>query len=166
MPSMVPGMQLSTKKTFDGYSIHMGLKDVELVVQATDGLSTFETIPSTMFEGIFPLHFERDYIHWYDFAAGSIQFRLKSEPWNASSETIWVLCKSGSAWRLQRAGRTVVSSNSRASETIARVLRSLSVVTGIHVITNSSSRDIDIQIPALQLDFLISRDDWRMCSKQ
>jgi len=166
MPSMIPGMQFSTKKSFNGYTVHMGLKNAELLVQASDGASTFETVPSRILQGIFPLHFEQDYIHWYDFATGSIQFRAKSKPWDATSNTIWTLHKHGSGWRLQRAGHTVVFLHSRTSSVIAGYLKSLSVATGIHITTNSSSSDIDIQIPALRLDFLISENDWHICSKQ
>jgi len=166
MPSMIPGMQFSTKKSFNGFVVHMGMRDTELVVQASDGTSTFETIPPEFFQGLFPLHFAEDYIHWYDLTAGTVQFRLKSDPWNATSKAIWVLRRHGSDWRLDREQHFVVSSTSSASSIIAHFLEPLSVANGIHIMLSSSSKAVDIQIPALRLDFIIPRPIWQICSKQ
>jgi len=166
LPSMIPGMQFSTKRLFDGYSVHMGLNDTELVVRASRDKFIFETIPPSMFHGIFPQHFEQDFVHWYDFSTGSVQFRAKSRPWYADSKTTWILREYGTRWRLEREKQPVVAFGSRTSSVVTRLLEPLSVATGVHITLSSSSKSVDIQIPALQLDFVIPRTIWCIYSKQ
>ncbi|CAJ2513843.1 Uu.00g019620.m01.CDS01 [Anthostomella pinea] len=80
MPAPNPGFQFSTKRSFGGCAIDLGMESGQLLVRATTELSTYETVPSSVLKGKYPHHFLNDYVLWCNTADKSVRFLPKKDP--------------------------------------------------------------------------------------
>ncbi|PIA82927.1 hypothetical protein CB0940_12275 [Cercospora beticola] len=156
MPCTSPGFEFSTKQTFGhGYSLRIGLSSDELVVRASRNGLVYDTIPAhTITE--YASHFVDDHVHWYDHQTGTIQFRPKSDPWNAASPDGWMLSKEGGGqrWQLSRAGALVAGVNSPTSRSIGHILEPLAHPARIHNVVRTEGT-LHVDIPMLRLSFFL-----------
>lgn len=151
MPSATPGFQFSTKRQFGGFSVQLGMSNGDLVVRATRGDATYETIPSRLVEKRYPISFVEDYIQWFNAATNTVQFRPVNEPWNSSSPEVWTLSKTQICWRLSRSQCSVVGIRTLTSNRVSRVLEPLANEARIHCIVqpNGDTRTLLVSIPTL-----------------
>lgn len=174
MPTAVLGMQFSTKKKFEGHNVHLGMTaandmiESELVVQASKDVSTWETIPSRLLTGKYPPHFADEFVHWYDFAANTIEFRPVRRPWDARSEAVWRLSKSDASgkWKLERDDRTLIGLDSKTSLAISSIFGPLSSVNHIHICLSPANNVIDIEMRRLEITFSLDKASSVLRSKQ
>lgn len=76
MPSTTSGFQFSVKREFGGCTVQLRMSsNGEPIVRATKGDITYETIPSRLVEEAYPNSFVHDYVHWFNTATNTIQFR-------------------------------------------------------------------------------------------
>lgn len=158
MPSTTPGFQFSTKREFGGFSVQLGMSGGDLVVRATKGNMIYETLPSRLFAEAYPTSFVEDYIHWFNVATNSVQFRPIHEPWNSSASEVWTLLLEPSLpikWQLSKSKFSVVGIDSSTSQSLSRVFEPLAVHTRIHNILRPSGgpKTLLISIPRLNLTF-------------
>ncbi|KAI1822778.1 hypothetical protein F4861DRAFT_371113 [Xylaria intraflava] len=158
MPTSAAGMQFSAKMQHKGYGIHFGLNktssgELDLLVQASNTIVNYETIPPRLLRGIFPHHFINDFVHWYNHMNDTLEFRPQATPWNPSSSA-WILSRSPNGWALKRKGSTVLGTNSEIVKAIAHVLFPLAEKFDIHVFLDGSS--VEAEIPALRLGFFLN----------
>jgi len=133
LPTTAPGFQLSTKRTYGDYAVHLGLdKSIgssagDLIVKAVKDNITYETIPGYLISASYPVHFVQDYVHWYNAATDTVEFRPANDPWNASSTAKWTLSRQTGQklWRLTKAGCSIAGINSPTSRQVSHVLRHL-----------------------------------------
>lgn len=168
MPSTVPGFQFSTKRQFGGYSVHLGMINGDLVVRATKGDITYEMIPRRLVEKAYPVSFGDNYIHWFNAATNTVQFRLVDNPWDSSSPEVWTLSKWRTQWRLSKNGSCVAGVDSLTSQRISLVLDPLASRTRIHNILQPSGdvKTLLVSIPKLHLTFNISQGSDSLESNQ
>ncbi|GIZ43569.1 hypothetical protein CKM354_000678900 [Cercospora kikuchii] len=160
MPCMAPGFDFSTKRSFGGdYAVQLGLKDGELLVRAQKGDQVFEVIPPRLM-GAYPSHFQDDYVHWLDQSRNIVQFRLKSDPWNTVSPSIWTLSAIPglSKWQLAKGESAVAGISSKTSRHIASILDPLAEPRAIHSIFQKSGPEqrLHVDVPTLHIGFLLS----------
>ncbi|CAK1363128.1 unnamed protein product [Cercospora beticola] len=160
MPCVAPGFDFSTKRSFgNGYAVQLGLNAGDLLVKAQKGNATFEAIPARVISG-FPMHFQHDYVHWFDTTKNVIQFRPKNDPWSTSSSAMWTLfaLPGQTRWQLQRAGSCVAGLSSQTSQHVANILEPLAESAYIHNILHVSGGEqrLHVDIPTLRTGFLLS----------
>ena len=172
MPTTAPGFQLSTKRTFGGYAVHLGLTTGssagDLIVQATKDNSTYETVPCDLINTGYPIHFVQDYVHWYSAATDTVEFRPVDDPWNAFSTAKWTLSRQTGQklWRLTKAGCSIAGVNSSTSRRVSHVLRPLADYIHIHSILQARGDMLIIDIPTIRLGFSLKRGRSLMMSRE
>ncbi|KAK3671302.1 hypothetical protein LTR78_008762 [Recurvomyces mirabilis] len=161
MPSTVPGFTFSTKRSFGGCAIHLGMNSsctpADLIVRATKDGRTYETIPPRFFESSYPSHFADDYVHWYDLSSKAVDFRPVHTLWDASSSELYTLSKRPreASWRLSRAGCTVMSRKNHTSTSVYHVLNPFAKDSRIHNILQPCRKELHVNIPTLRLGFTL-----------
>lgn len=171
MPSTTPGFRFSTKREFGGFSVQLGMaSNGHLIVRATKGDLTYETIPSCLAGEAYPISFAQDYIHWLDVATRTVQFRPVQEPWNPSSTAVWTLSQQRwqTQWRLSNSGCSVVGVGSLTSQRVSHVLDPLAHRTRIHSILQPSgnAKTLLVSIPTLRLSFTLAQRSALLESKE
>ncbi|KAF2437256.1 hypothetical protein P171DRAFT_459255 [Karstenula rhodostoma CBS 690.94] len=72
MPASKPGFQFSTKRSFGGCAIDLGMESGHLISK-------------------YPHHFSKDYVLWYNFVDEDVKFLPKEDPWNFDHSSQWIL---------------------------------------------------------------------------
>lgn len=168
MPSTTPGFQFSTKRQFGGFSVQLGMSNGDLVVKASIGDTTYETIPSRLVEKAYPASFGENYIHWFNAAMNTVQFRPVDKPWDSSSPEVWTLSQWRGQWRLSKNGSSVAGVDSLTSKRISLVLDPLASRTRIHNILQPSGdvKMLLVSIPKLRLTFSLAQGSDSLESNQ
>ena len=174
MPTAVPGMEFSAKKTYAGYTIHFGMQSTprglesmgsDMLIHAVQAGRKYDLIPSRIFLNQFPVAFVDKFTHWYDHAGNSVEFRPIKNPWS-SSRANWRLMKVGSLWCLVRDGVTLLSVSSGTARALSGILSALENSTHIHTFFHDDSKILDIELPRLQLGFYLKPGDPLIYSRQ
>jgi hypothetical protein len=124
-----------------------------------------DLLPMRLFTKQLPSAFSADFIHWYDRISGEVIFRERQNPWTASG-TEWRLRKHGSKWRLVKNTEYLVDMSSNTARSIARLFGPLEAQNRIHIVLNTASQTVTIELPRLQLDFYVEHQDDRVLSRQ
>ncbi|KAF2477189.1 uncharacterized protein BDR25DRAFT_371170 [Lindgomyces ingoldianus] len=168
MPTNIPGMQFSSKKTHHGYTLFFGTSNSdpnELLLSARKDREMFDLVPSKVFENLLPDYFVNNYAHWYSRKTRMIEFRQKCSPW-VSSPTHWTLRNSGTSWKLWKEDQLVVSPRSNTAKFLHEFLRPLESELYIHLIFNPRQSEVDIEMPRLQLRFFLQSGSVKLYSRQ
>lgn len=170
LPTDMPGMELSSKKSFHGYTLFFGLEKTatgDLLVAAKSESRVYQIIPSRVFLKSLPHKFINDYIHWYDQKSQTIEFRDKNDPWRSLPNLNWFLHRSGQGWTLKRQDRDILlSSETSTAMYLARLMKPLEAKPYIHVLLQEGSNKISVEMPRLQLDFWIDAGSEKLYSRQ
>ena len=158
MPTSIPGMHFSAKRRFQGFDVHFGLDSsgtsTDLLVRASAGAVTYETIPSRLFQGKLPQEFVDTYVHWYKYGEDVIEFRPVGDPWNQTPTATWILRREGrSSWKLSKDGHNVIGSDSNIASAISEILSPVATGPRIHCILEPTKDSIEIDIPKIELGF-------------
>lgn len=176
-PSNIPGMKFAATVQHHGYDIHFAfsraaqffvLSDPDLIVRASKRSTDYETIPGRLFHEELPASFAHDMIHWYNHSNQTVEFRPRDHPWDEASANSWVLtkCTSTSTWRLVKHGNCVVGSQSKTALVINHILDPLTKPENIIAVTMASGTCIQVNVPRLQLEFLLSAGKAHLESRQ
>ncbi|KAI0404731.1 hypothetical protein F4802DRAFT_218327 [Xylaria palmicola] len=171
MPTSAPGMQFSAKREYKGHNVRFGKngilsEDWDLIVQASHSGIDYETIPSRLLQGLFPDHFIKDFVHWYNHKNATLEFRPREMPWNAGVST-WILSRSAKGWTLKRNGSIVLGMKSRTATTVADMLLPLADKSDIHTVLQSSEgSSLEVEIPALRLGFFFTAGQSSLRSRE
>ncbi|KJY02038.1 hypothetical protein TI39_contig263g00006 [Zymoseptoria brevis] len=167
----IPGMPYTIKRDYDGHTVHIGMLDSgttsrDLLVRASSKSGHYELVPSRLLVRAIPEAFVTAFVHWYNLDSGVIEFRPFSSPWNFSSAAIWTISPQPEGWSLARDGKILLGLQSKTLQAIADVLHPLANATKIHVIFEPWRRQVDIEIPSLQLGFWLAMGDSKLHSRE
>ncbi|KAI1660392.1 hypothetical protein F4813DRAFT_292940 [Daldinia decipiens] len=169
VPSSVPGMRFSSKNSFNKHSLNFGLdKPTEtLLVRAVFDNETFELVPRSILQKLFPIMFIDNFVHWYNKAHGYVEFCPQELPWT-HSENNWKLVRSDTAshcWRLCKGSKFLVNINSHTAKEIFKTnLKRLEELAWTHIILQDHS--VDIEFPRLKLGFHLKQGETSIYSHQ
>ncbi|KAI0844999.1 hypothetical protein F5Y00DRAFT_265964 [Daldinia vernicosa] len=169
VPSSVPGMRFSSKKMFNEHSLNFGLDNSAetLLIRAVANNQTFELVPRTVLQNLFPIMFVDNFVHWYNEAGGYVEFCPQELPWTHSEDN-WRLVRSDTAnhcWRLCKGSKFLVDINSHTAKKIFKTnLNRLEEHAWTHIILQGHS--VDIEFPRLKLGFHLKQGDSSIYSHQ
>ncbi|KAK3116175.1 hypothetical protein LTR53_003724 [Teratosphaeriaceae sp. CCFEE 6253] len=177
-----------------GMHTRPGVDAANLLVQAVRDDKRYELLPSDLLLGLFPAAFIEDHVHWYDLDLGVVEFRPAMEPWTKRSSQTWVLARDPSgSWKLTKddASHTLLSLTSSTATALASILSSLADEARIHVVAspargesllplhgaqnpvsitqqdwNASPRQVEVEIPGLQLSFRLQAEETDLQCKE
>ena len=167
MPTAVQGMQFSVRNKYAGASIHIGLRERDLLVQAVKGKRKYELVPPRTLHRKFPTAFTDNFVHWYDFTDDCLEFRPVENPWTSSVDH-WRIKRAnpGSWWRLRKHETSLISIESETAKEISRILSPLEDLLSIHIIFRQCSSSLEIQLPRLRLAFHLDAGQSYIRSRQ
>ncbi|KAM0718943.1 hypothetical protein Q7P37_006015 [Cladosporium fusiforme] len=179
MPATKTGFRFSSKRTFGDHKVELGLStspttgmhSLELVVQGDHPTGLVETVPSRVFGQDFPTHFLQEYVHWYNFRTGNVEFRPSEDPWNHASPLTWILRKVASntgdtKWRLLKDGDAVVGLHTPTARAISSILKPIADPARIHCVFQSTNQVLQVDVPAHDLSFFLDKGDSLLKSKE
>jgi hypothetical protein len=169
MPATSKGFRYSTKRSFQAHEVQLGMLDnpAQLIVQASHSRATIEIVPSVVFLDDFPEHFVQDFIHWYNFKSGNVEFRPASDPWNPSSSASWMLQKvRGMGWKLLKDGDAIVGLRTPSAKAIWGILNPLANARRLNCVLQTIDHSLRVEIPTLRLNFTLARGETRLISKE
>ncbi|KAI1459754.1 hypothetical protein F4805DRAFT_420134 [Annulohypoxylon moriforme] len=167
VPSPVPGMRFSSKRSFNNHNLDFGLNQQgqSLFIRAVTSGKTFEFVPPDTLSGCFPIMFIDNFVHWYNESFNYLEFCARDRPWD-HSEKNWRLVRSGATWRLTKGDSILININSDTAARITDVLEPLENQIWTHVILNKSSLALDIELPRLKLGFHMKKGETSISSRQ
>jgi hypothetical protein len=171
MPATSTGFRYSTKRTWGGNEVQIGLHTElgksELIVQGDHASGVVEIVPIRVLAEAFPAHFTLQFVHWYNFATGDVEFRPIQDPWKPSSPDSWTLHKTvEGAWRLVKDGNAVIGPKTPTSQGLAKILKPLASAPRTHCILQSDSKTLKIDVPAIRLGFQLMQGSSQLRSKE
>ncbi|ROW01894.1 hypothetical protein VMCG_05551 [Cytospora schulzeri] len=164
-PSSVAGMKFSSKQCYADHSLHFGLSNLDLLVQATKDDHTFELVPKRVFRGKIPLTFVDNFIHWYDTKSGTVEFRAIRQPWTPDDDT-WILARDDSGWALSKRDLTLINPYSPTGEELAKILAPVQQRLQIDITLSRHGRILEVDLPRLKLAFDLKRGGSSVSSHQ
>ncbi|KAG5749627.1 hypothetical protein H9Q70_007719 [Fusarium xylarioides] len=171
MPSNLPGMSFCATKTFHGYTVHLGMqrkKGVDdLLVRLSNNGSTLNLIPSRNLKDLLPDDFVDNNVHWLEEASGDIGFCHVNEPWPSMNMERWHLRKDIDTWKLSLGEESVlVCPWSKLGKRISRIFSRLQPASELHVVLYQQSKELEVQLPKLRLEFTIRSGTSNIKSRQ
>ncbi|KAF5635112.1 uncharacterized protein FTJAE_6495 [Fusarium tjaetaba] len=160
MPSKLPGMSFCATKTFHGYTVHLGMETKkgvdDLLVHLSRNGFTLELIPSKKLQGYFPGDFTENHAHWFEEASGEIEFCHVNDPWPSTNKDNWNLRKDIGTWKLSLGKKSVlVCPSSKLGQRISSIFLRLQPVSDLHLVLHKQSKELEVQLPKLRLEFTI-----------
>lgn len=120
-----------------------------------------------MLQDRLPHAFITNFIHWYDHAENEVLFRPREDPWSSDTEN-WRLRHDGitRTWRLVKGSSTLVNMRSNSSQVLSKYFNPLENAKHIHIVLDSKSQIVDIELPRLKLGFFFEHREQRIHSRQ
>ncbi|KAM3434565.1 hypothetical protein NHJ13734_005956 [Beauveria thailandica] len=170
LPTDFPGMSLSSKKSYHGYTLFFGMSEKltsDLLLVAKSGTQIYDLIPSRVFTNSLPQHFVSEYIHWYDRSSQIVEFRNKQDPWKPLADLNWIMKRSEQGWVLERQKQHILlGMGSSTVQYLAGLFKPIEAKAFIHASFDKTTRQMTVELPRLQLDFFAETGASKLCSRQ
>lgn len=160
-----PGMSFSAKDPCSEHAVQLGLDREDMLVVATKDGHKFELIPSRIFRGLLPTHFELDFVHWYSHDREEIEFRSIRTPWKSETGN-WILRKSGHAWVLERSRYQLINPQSNTGKALLKIMSPLESQQHIHIMLDKESLTTTIKLHRLHVEFDMPYEEEHIASRQ
>ncbi len=126
-----------------------------------------DLVPSRLIEGKLPNLLVHNFIHWYDHETGRVLFCPRNAPWpSPDNGQHWHLEPSNSSWRMMKGKLAMIDPLSGPAQVMSALFISLDDPLYIHFEFNTISRKIEVELPRLQLDFMVDESRTRVYSRQ
>ncbi|KAB5525653.1 hypothetical protein GE09DRAFT_1257349 [Coniochaeta sp. 2T2.1] len=160
MRTTMTGKEFSAMNLFRGYETHFALQRFgggrnpalagqDLMLTCMDGQQRYDLLPPRIFRNKFPDHFVDDFVHWYDYDSHTVDLRPKSDPWKTSADH----------WKLSLGG-------GGKDPDVSALLSSIESPKHVHLIFHPSKGQLDVKLPRLKLDFVLTKGSSRLSSRQ
>ncbi|TVY45523.1 hypothetical protein LOCC1_G005368 [Lachnellula occidentalis] len=152
------GLAFETRNAVHGFQVEFGLDGEELIVRARQGHEIYQVIPVHALTDDFPLTFVQNYIHWVHRGTMVIEWRPLESKWFPSSEN-WRISTPDDPQTssLELWSRRLVDPESTTAGTIYRWLKPLESRPNINIYYNTETRETEIRLPRLNLDFILRK---------
>ncbi|KAF2802615.1 uncharacterized protein BDZ99DRAFT_401210 [Mytilinidion resinicola] len=179
-PSGMDGMDFKIRSLVHGQHIHLGMHDSELIVRAyqddgrahpNDG-SYLELVPIDALGRDVPKTFVDEYVHWLHSNSLVLQFRPLLSPWIPPRQPWQIRLNREDAvnhqdlYRLRKGYMALMESTGLTGRAITSLLSPLENEEHIHIMIHETTSAISVQLPRLNLDFVLGVDLLSLESKQ
>ena len=161
-PSDMSRMLYMSAQEIDGYVMHFGMREGQIVVRMHKGLQTLELIPHDKFVNELPIAFVNDYIHWLDIASHAIELRPLAQRWRSDLENWQLRCQPEGTWSLLLRNKKLVDIRSKTCEKIMDIFGALEVAEHVHVTLLNDQR-LEVALPRYDLYFFLNHSDEFQC---
>ncbi|SMR51553.1 unnamed protein product [Zymoseptoria tritici ST99CH_3D1] len=166
----VPGMRFTIKRDYQGHVVHIGMTTSsvsprDLLVRASSKFGNYELVPSRLLQGTIPDAFVSGFAHWYNMGTGALELRPSNDPWNFSQRNVWEIKRQSDGWTMSKDRKNLIGLHTDTLRIISRVLSPLVDPSQVHVTFESWKRQVEVEVPSLQLGFLLAPGDSKLHSK-
>ena len=165
MPTEERGMDVAAKHAYRGYHLFFGMTGPDMLVVAGNGKEKLDLVPPRFFEDRVPTAFVTDYVHWYNRHTKEVEFRPLKDPW-LPANTRWRLKSQGYTWRLVNEQATLINVDSNTAGVLSNIFAPLEKAAHIHIIFESLTRSITIEMPRIQLVFYLQHGNHLIHSRE
>ncbi|KAF4967332.1 hypothetical protein FSARC_5098 [Fusarium sarcochroum] len=165
-PSDLPGMRFSATRSFHGYIVHFGMQDNDLLVRLDQKGSTKDLVPPRVMRRSLPHRFVDNYAHWLHGETGRIEFCKLSNPWAIGGADDWYFERDDISWKLGCDRMCLIAPSSQLAKRLAAIFNPLEDLFGLHIVYDIDNKSLEIQIPSLQLEFLLKSGESIIKSRQ
>ncbi|KAJ5608777.1 hypothetical protein N7528_009344 [Penicillium herquei] len=171
MPSDLAGMQFSCRSKYRDHTVHLSKlqipnsTDTLMYVAAVKDGRTWQFVSPTLFIGILPDTFIKDYIQWYSLENDCVEFRPIKDPWSPCEDG-WRLCQCDMGWQLKKNGRKLLSMGSPTSRFLSEIFQPIEKLTSLHCVVHDQSSTMHIMLPRLRLEFILEENSTSIVSRQ
>ena len=166
------GMSYRTTRLYSGYTVYFGMENAtrspfslgnHLSIQIRSNASHLEVVPAEIFHGDLPWHLVSEYAHWLDHNTGTVEFRPIQELWASKSEHWRLSCPAHRPTVMSQGSTLLVDPRSRTFNRISEILKPIEGKELIQVVTNSATRNIEVDLPRFRLRFLVGENGQLEC---
>lgn len=177
MRTKLAGMEFSAMDCFRGYKIFFARKTfpggstpllagLDFMVTCQRDDQSYHLLPPRIFKGKLPDHFVDKYVHWYHSDNHTVEFRPIEDPW-MSSQDHWMLSNKHKGWIMTRGNDAfLMGMTSQTGKTISGLLGSIESEDHIHLSFQPSQARLNIELPRLNLNFVLDRKSELLRSRQ
>lgn len=138
----------------------------ELIIRAKRLEQIYELLPIHALDGDFPHAFVQDYAHWLDIKTGFVEWRPLAKAWKKTSQNWEMRPRKNNVSMLVRDLSRLIDPHSPTARAMSTVLSPLEHANHIHIILNSGTQMLEVQLPRLKLDFFLKKGTSQLESKQ
>lgn len=140
--------------------------DNELIIRAKRLEKIYELLPIHALDGDFPHAFVQDYAHWLEIKTGFVEWRPLDNAWTQTPQNWQMRPRENNVSVLSRGSSTLIDPHTRTAEAVSAVLSPLEHANHVHIILNSQTQMLEVQLPRLKLDFFLKKGTSQLESKQ
>ena len=140
--------------------------DKELIIRAKKLDQIYELLPIHALDGDFPHAFVQDYVHWLDIKTGFVEWRPLVYAWMQTSQNWQMRPRKDNVSMLSRGFSRLIDPKTPTAKAVSTVLSPLEDVNHMHIILNSQTQMLEVQLPRLKLDFFLKKGTSQLESKQ
>lgn len=140
--------------------------DNELIIWAKRLEQIYELLPIQALDGDFPHAFVQDYAHWLELKTGLVEWRPLDYAWTQTQQNWQMRPHKNNMSMLSRGSSTLVDSHTPTAEAVSAVLSPLEQANHMHIIFNSRTQMLEVQLPRLKLEFFLENGSSQLESKQ
>lgn len=140
--------------------------DNELIIRAKSLEQIYELLPIHALDGDFPHAFVQDYAHWLEIKTGFVEWRPLVYAWTQTPQN-WQMrpCKNNVSM-LSRGLSRLIDPHTPTAKAVSMVLSPLEHANHMHILLNSQTQMLEVQLPRLKLDFFLKKGTSQLESKQ
>lgn len=155
--SGVPLMQYKSVKPIDGYQVHLGLVEDELVIKAISENRCLRVIPPEIWGSDLPNQLKEDFVHWMDTKNSSIEFRPYKEPWgNPKKKSVLKFSADGRS-AMNLGNSRLIGASSHVGKAITSAIGTIETMHNI-IIAVRDDDTIEAELPRLGIKFAINEN--------
>lgn len=140
--------------------------DNELIIRAKRLEQIYELLPIHALDGDFPHSFVQDYAHWLEIKTGFVEWRPLDNAWTQTPQNWQMRPRENNVSMLSRGSSTLIDPHTPTAGAVSTVLSPLEHAKHMHIILNSQTQILEVQLPRLKLEFFLKNGTSQLESKQ
>lgn len=140
--------------------------DNELIIRAKRLEQIYELLPIHALDGDFPHAFVQDYAHWLEIKTGVVEWRPLVYAWTQTPQNWQMRPAKNNVSMLSRGLSRLIDPHTPTAKAVSTVLSPLEHANHVHIILNSQTYMLEVQLPRLKLDFFLKNGTSQLESKQ
>ncbi|KAJ6788015.1 hypothetical protein PWT90_01127 [Aphanocladium album] len=159
-----------TLESYHNYSLFFGMGEArtrDFLLVAMSDSEIYDLVPPRVFAQSLPHAFVAEHVHWYNRRSQTLEFRRKDNPWEPSPDSNWTMRKHEGGWLLERQGQHILLAlDASTVNYLASLLKPFEQKDYIHVFMDRETNVVTVELPRLQLDFLMEAGSSKLYSRQ
>lgn len=156
VPSDIKGLSYQAAHPIQGYTVHFGPPEEDLIVRALRSSEHLELVDRKYLRSEFPHTLITNFVHWLDLDRSQVYFQPRESPWK-SSKSQWQITCTPSSFVTRLGHRFLLNYNRPVARYVVSVFEALDCREHI-LISRPQGGLVEIELTRLRLHFFVRRD--------